>query len=99
MTYKNECFPSITLFFITTAGVKHTIQERMFRLRHYYELNHSIKLLREEFEREYPNRGFPTHHTIYNTDQKFKRTGSVNDALHSVCRRDARTEENVYAVA
>ncbi len=61
------------------AGVKYTIQERMFLLRRYYEPNHDIKLLRKEFEQEYPNRGFPTCHTIYNMDRKFKRTGSVSD--------------------
>ncbi len=32
-------------------------------------------------------------------DRKFKRTGSVGDALHRGCPRDARTKENVFAVA
>ncbi len=81
------------------AGVKYTIQERAFLLQRYYELNHDIKLLCEEFEQEYPNRGFPTRHTIYNADRKFKRTCSVGDALHSGRPRDARTEDNVYTVA
>ncbi len=65
------------------VGIEYTIQELAFLLRHYYELNHDIKLLREEFEREYPNQGFPTHYTIHNMDQKFKCTGSVVDALHN----------------
>ncbi len=42
MTYENECLPSIGLFFITMAGVKYVIQERVFLLRRYYELNHDI---------------------------------------------------------
>ncbi len=87
------------LFFVTMAGVKCTIQERVFLLRHHYELNYDIKLLCEEFEQQYPNRGFPTRHTIYNMNQKFKCTGSVSNALHSCHPRDARTEENVHAVA
>ncbi len=81
------------------AGVKYEIQKRAFLLQCYYELNHDIKLLCEEFEHEYLNQGFLTHHTIYNMDRKFKRTGSVSDALYSGCPRDACTEENVYAVA
>ncbi len=32
-------------------------------------------------------------------DRKFKRSGSASDALRSGRSRDARTEENVYAVA
>ncbi len=32
-------------------------------------------------------------------DRKFKRTGSVGDALHSGYLKDACTEENEYAVA
>ncbi len=71
----------------------------MFLLRRYYELNHDIKLLCEEFEQEYPNRGFPIHHTIYNMNKKLKGTESVGDALCSGHPKDARTEENVYAVA
>ncbi len=42
---------------------------------------------------------FPTHHTIYNGDQKFRRTGSVCDALYNGGLRDTRIEEYVYAVA
>ncbi len=99
MTNKTECFPSIALSFATVAGVKYMIQECMFLLRRYYELNHDIKLFCEEYEQEYPNRDFPTCHTIYNMDGKFKRTGSVDNALHSGCPRDAHTEENVCAVA
>ncbi len=75
------------------------IQEHVFLLRRYYELNHYIKLLREEFEREYANQGFPICHTVYNMNRKFKHIGSDGDALHSGRLRDARTEENVYAVA
>ncbi len=56
-------------------------------------------MLPEEFEQEYPNQSLPTCHTIYNMDRKFKRTGSVGDALFSGRSRDTRTEENVYAVA
>ncbi len=97
--HENECLPSITLFFVTMAGVKYTIQEHVFLLRHYYELNRDIKSLCEEFEQEYPNRGFPTHHTIYNLDRKFKRTGSVGNSLRSGHLRDADTEENLYPVA
>ncbi len=81
------------------AGVKYTIQERVFLPRPYYEQNRDIKLLREEFEQEYPNRGFLTRHTIYNMDRKFKHTGSVGDALHSGRPRVAQTKENVYTIA
>ncbi len=94
--YENICFPSIILFSVTKADVKYTIQERVFLLWHYYELNHVIKLLLKEFEREYPNRSFLTCHTIYNMDQKFECTGPVGDALCSGHPRDARTKENVY---
>ncbi len=81
------------------VGVKYTIQGCAVLLRRYYEMNRDIKLLRKEFEQEYLNQGFPTRRTIYNMDGKFKRTGSVGNALCSDCPRDARTEENVYAVA
>ncbi len=57
------------------------IQECAFLLQRNYELNRDIKLLRGEFEQEYPNQGFPTSYTIYNMDRKFKHTGSVDDAL------------------
>ncbi len=50
------------------AGVTDTIEEHVFLLQHYYELNHDIKLLCEEFEQEYPNQGFPTHYIIYYMD-------------------------------
>ncbi len=55
VTYEKKCFPSIALFFVTIASVKFTIQEHVFLLQGYYELNHNIKLLREEFEQECPN--------------------------------------------
>ncbi len=92
---QEQVFSQYHFFFITMAGVKYMIQKHPFLLRYYQELNYDIKLLREEFKQEFPNRGFPTRCTIYNMDQKFKRTGSVDDALCSSRPRDVHTEENV----
>lgn len=79
--------------------VKYTLEQRIFVLTRYYQLDRDWRMLEDEFEERFPNVRFPDRQTVRNMDRKFQTHGTVSDAPRSGRPRDARTLDNQYAVA
>ncbi len=66
------------------ARCKHTIEEHVFLLTHFYQQNAKYETIFSEFQKKFSNSLTATRQNVHKMYTKFQQRGTVADASHLV---------------
>ena len=76
----------------------HSVEQHVQIIKFYYQNQCSVRETFRALRYFYPRHNRPAESTIQRLMAKFESTGSINNQSTPICRRNARSAENIAAV-